>query len=245
MSFNNLKINDIVFSESKGSRVFKLISKNNNEWVVEDVFSKQSDVINEEHQVKVVKTDRKSKPFSMSKLFESNEVSIRPTLTDKEVFIVEELKDSYEENDLHNVIERYENGELNSGDDLLKQYLKLLNFNSRLQYDSFALIQYVYCAIENYDTEISTSTNINRFKLFELNATEISDERKYQNWSLSVPALDLDMMTKMQSGIIADIFRYDPDAGSADYGDSDFIGMSDIEIQEVGLSEYRKPLVIE
>ncbi len=245
MSFNNLKINDIVFSESKGSRVFKLISKNNNEWVVEDVFSKQSDVINEEHQVKVVKTDRKSKPFSMSKLFESSEVSIKPTLTDKEVFIVEELKDSYEENDLHNVIERYENGELNSGDDLLKQYLKLLNFNSRLQYDSFALIQYVYCAIENYDTEISTSTNINRFKLFELNATEISDERKYQNWSLSVPALDLDMMTKMQSGIIADIWQYDPDAGSADYGDSDFIGMSDIEIQEVGLSEYRKPLVIE
>ncbi len=245
MSFNNLKINDIVFSESKGSRVFKLISKNNNEWVVEDVFSKQSDVINEEHQVKVVKTDRKSKPFSMSKLFESSEVSIKPTLTDKEVFIVEELKDSYEENDLHDVIERYENGELNSGDDLLKQYLKLLNFNSRLQYDSFALIQYVYCAIENYDTEISTSTNINRFKLFELNATEISDERKYQNWSLSVPALDLDMMTKMQSGIIADIWQYDPDAGSADYGDSDFIGMSDIEIQEVGLSEYRKPLVIE
>jgi hypothetical protein len=245
MSFNNLKINDIVFSESKGSRVFKLISKNNNEWVVEDVFSKQSDVINEEHQVKVVKTDRKSKPFSMSKLFESSEVSIRPTLTDKEVFIVEELKDSYEENYLHDVIEKYENGELNSGDDLLKQYLKLLNFNSRLQYDSFALIQYVYCAIENYDTEISTSTNINRFKLFELNATEISDERKYQNWSLSVPALDLDMMTKMQSGIIADIWQYDPDAGSADYGDSDFIGMSDIEIQEVGLSEYRKPLVIE
>jgi len=245
MSFNNLKINDIVFSESKGSRVFKLISKNNNEWVVEDVFSKQSDVINEEHQVKVVKTDRKSKPFSMSKLFESSEVSIRPTLTDKEVFIVEELKDSYEENYLHDVIEKYENGELNSGDDLLKQYLKLLNFNSRLQYDSFALIQYVYCAIENYDTEISTSTNINRFKLFELNATEISDERKYQNWSLSVPALDLDMMTKMQSGIIADIWQYDPDAGSSDYGDSDFIGMSDIEIQEVGLSEYHKPLVIE
>ena len=87
--------------------------------------------------------------------------------------------------------------------------------------------------------------NLNRFKLFELLATEISDERKYQNWSLSVPALDLDMMTKMQSGIIADIWQYDPDAGSTDYGDSDFLGMSDIEIQEVGLSEYRKPLVIE
>ena len=79
MSFNNLKINDIVFSESKGSRVFKLISKNNSEWIVEDVFSKQSDVIKENDQVKVVKTDRKSKPLSMSKLFENSNVSIRPT----------------------------------------------------------------------------------------------------------------------------------------------------------------------
>ena len=209
------------------------------------MFTKKFDTITESDTFRVVKTENKPKPISLLNLVESNGISIRPTLTEKEVFIVEELKDSYEENDLHNVIERYENGELNSGDDLLKQYLKLLNFNSRLQYDSFALIQYVYCAIENYDTEISTSTNINRFKLFELLATEISDERKYQNWSLSVPALDLDMMTKMQSGIIADIWQYDPDAGSADYGDSDFIGMSDIEIQEVGLSEYRKPLVIE
>jgi hypothetical protein len=209
------------------------------------MFTKKFDIITESDTFRVVKTENKPKPISLLNLVESNGISIRPTLTDKEVFIVEELKDSYEENDLHDVIERYENGELNSGDDLLKQYLKLLNFNSRLQYDSFALIQYVYCAIENYDTEISTSTNINRFKLFELLATEISDERKYQNWSLKVPALDLDMMTKMQSGIIADIWQYDPDAGSADYGDSDFIGMSDIEIQEVGLSEYRKPLVIE
>jgi hypothetical protein len=209
------------------------------------MFTKKFDTITESDTFRVVKTENKPKPISLLNLVESNGISIRPTLTDKEVFIVEELKDSYEENDLHDVIERYENGELNSGDDLLQRYLKVLNFRSKLQYDSFALIQYVYCAIENYDTEISTSTNINRFKLFELIATEISDERKYQNWSLSVPALDLDMMTKMQSGIIADIWQYDPDAGSADYGDSDFIGMSDIEIQEVGFSEYRKPLVIE
>jgi len=245
MSFNNLKKNDIVFSESMGSRVFKLISKKDNHWVVGDMFTKKFDIITESDTFRVVKTENKPKPISLLNLVENSKVSIRPTLTEKEVFIIEELKDTFEENDLHDVIERYENGELNSGDDLLQRYLKVLNFRSKLQYDSFALIQYVYCAIENYDTEISTSTNINRFKLFELNATEISDERKYQNWSLSVPALDLDMMTKMQSGIIADIWQYDPDAGSADYGDSDFIGMSDIEIQEVGLSEYRKPLVIE
>jgi hypothetical protein len=245
MSFNNLKKNDIVFSESKGSRVFKLISKNNNEWVVEDVFSKQSDIINEKHQVKVVKTDKKSKPLSMSKLFESNGVSIRPTLTEKEVFIVDELKDSFEESYLHDVIAEYENGNLNSGEKLLTRYMKVLNVQKMSQYDLFALIQYVYCAIENYDTEVSTSTKINRFKLFELKTTEISDERKYQNWTLNVPALDESMMIKMQSGIMNDFWSYDPDAGWSDYGDSEFLGFDDTEIEEIELSEYRKPLVIE
>ena len=245
MSFNNLKKNDIVFSESKGSRVFKLISKNNNEWVVEDVFSKQSDIINEKHQVKVVKTDKKSKPLSMSKLFESNGVSIRPTLTEKEVFIVDELKDSFEEIYLHDVIAEYENGNLNSGEKLLTRYMKVLNVQKMSQYDLFALIQYVYCAIENYDTEVSTSTKINRFKLFELKTTEITDERKYQNWTLNVPALDESMMIKIQSGIMDNFWNYDPDAGWSDYGDSDFIGFDDTEIEEIPLSEYRKPLVIE
>jgi hypothetical protein len=245
MSFNNLKKNDVVFSESKGSRVFKLISKKDNHWVVGDMFTKKFDTITESDTFRVVKTENKPKPISLLNLVESNGVSIKPTLTEKEVFLIEELKGSYEESSLHEIIERYENGELNSGDDLLKQYLKLLNFNSRLQYDSFALIQYVYCAIENYDTEVSSSTKIDRFKLFELKATEITDERKYQNWTLNVPALDLDMMNKMQSGILNNFWNYDPDAGWADYGDSDFIGMEDIEIEEIGLSEYRKPLVIE
>jgi hypothetical protein len=245
MSFNNLKKNDVVFSESKGSRVFKLISKKDNHWVVGDMFTKKFDTITESDTFRVVKTENKPKPISLLNLVENNGVSIRPTLTDKEVFIVEELKDSYEENDLHDVIERYENGELNSGDNLLQQYLKILNSQSKSQYDSFALIQYVYCAIENYDTEVSSSTKIDRFKLFELKTTEITDERKYQNWTLNVPALDLDMMNKMQSGILNNFWNYDPDAGWADYGDSDFIGMEDIEIEEIGLSEYRKPLVIE
>ena len=172
MSFNNLKKNDVVFSESKGSRVFKLISKKDNHWVVGDMFTKKFDTITESDTFKVVKTKNKPKPISLLNLVESNGVSIKSTLTEKEVFLIEELKGSYDENSLHEIIESYENGNLNSGDDLLQRYLKVLNFRSKLQYDSFALIQYVYCAIENYDTEISTSTNINRFKLFELNATE-------------------------------------------------------------------------
>ena len=245
MSFNNLKKNDVVFSESKGSRVFKLISKKDNHWVVGDMFTKKYDTITESDTFRVVKTENKPKPISLLNLVESNEVSIAPTLTEKEVFLIEELKGSYEESSLHEMIENYENGNLNSGDDILKGYLKILNSQSKSQYDSFALIQYVYCAIENYDTEVSSSTKINRFKLFELKATEVSDERKYQNWTLNVPALDLDMMTKMQSGIMDNLWNYDPDAGWADYGDSDFIGMEDIEIEEIGVTQYRKPLVIE
>jgi hypothetical protein len=225
--------------------VFKLISKKDNHWVVGDMFTKKYDTITESDTFRVVKTENKPKPISLLNLVESNGVNITSTLTEKEVFLIEELKGSYDESSLHEIIESYENGNLNSGDDILKGYLKILNSQSKSQYDSFALIQYVYCAIENYDTEVSSSTKINRFKLFELKATEISDERKYQNWTLNVPALDLDMMTKMQSGIIDNLWNYDPDAGWADYGDSDFIGMEDIVIEEIGVSQYRKPLVIE
>jgi hypothetical protein len=225
--------------------VFKLISKKDNHWVVGDMFTKKYDTITESDTFRVVKTENKPKPISLLNLVESNGVSISPTLTEKEVFLIEELKGSYDESSLHEIIESYEDGILNSGDDILKGYLKILNSQSKSQYDSFALIQYVYCAIENYDTEVSSSTKIDRFKLFELKTTEISDERKYQTWTLKVPALDLDMMTKMQSGIIDNLWNYDPDAGWADYGDSDSIGFEDIEIEEIGVSQYRKPLVIE
>lgn len=245
MDFNNLKRNDIIFSESKGSRVFKLISKNNNQWIVEDVFSRQSDIINEQDQIKVVKTDRKSTPISMTKLFESSKVSIRPTLTEKEVFLIDELKESYEEPELHDIIESYENGDLDVGFKLMNKYLKVLNVSPKSWWDNTALIQYVYCAIINYDNEVTTSTSINRFNLFEFRTTEISDERKYQNWVLNIPALNKDMVEKMQDGILHNFWNYDPDAGWADYGDSDFIGFEDTEVSEIALSEYRKPLVIE
>ena len=56
MSFNNLKKNDVVFSESKGSRVFKLISKKDNHWVVGDMFTKKFDIITESDTFRVVKT---------------------------------------------------------------------------------------------------------------------------------------------------------------------------------------------
>ena len=171
MDFNNLKRNDIIFSESKGSRVFKLISKNNNQWIVEDVFSKQSDMINEQDQIKVVKTDRKSTPISMTKLFESSKVSIRPTLTEKEVFLIDELKESYEESELHDIIEKYENGNLDVGFNLMNKYVKILSVSLKSWWDNTALIQYVYCAIINYDNEVTTSTNIEDRKSTRLNSS--------------------------------------------------------------------------
>lgn len=245
MSFKNLKKNDVVFSESKGSRVFKLISKKDNHWVVGDMFTKKYDTITESDTFRVVETENKPKPISLLNLVESDVVSISPTLTEKEVFLVEEIKDSYEESSLQKIIESYEIGNLNSGEDLLKGYLKILDSKLKSQHDSFALIQYVYCAIENYEAEVSSSTKINRFKSFDLKTTEISNERKYQNWILNVPALDLNMMTKMASGIMDDFWSYDPDSGFVDYGDSDFIAYEDTEIEEVSIGPYRKPLVIE
>lgn len=245
MSFNNLKKNDIIFSESKGSRVFKLISKEETHWVVGDMFTKKIDTITESDTFKIVKTENKPKPISLLNLFENNKISTKPTLTEKEVFLIEELKDSYEESELHDIIESYENGNLETGYNILRSALKLINTTTKSAYDNFGLIQYVYCAIENYDKEINTSTPIERFKLFELQTTEISDERKYQNWTLLVPALNKDIMIKMQEGIMNDFWRWDPDAGWADYGDTDSLGFEDSQIEEVPVTEYYKPLVIE
>ena len=66
--FNNLKKNDVVFSESKGSRVFKLISKKDNHWVVGDMFTKKFDIITESDTFRVVKTENKPKPISLLNL---------------------------------------------------------------------------------------------------------------------------------------------------------------------------------
>ncbi len=38
------------------------------------------------------------------------------------------------------------------------------------------------------------------------------------------------------------LWNYDPDAGWADYGDANFLGFDDVEIEEIGVSQYRKPL---
>ena len=92
MSFNNLKKNDVVFSESKGSRVFKLISKKDNHWVVGDMFTKKFDIITESDTFRVVKTENKPKPISLLNLVESNGISIRPTLTEMKFLLLKNSK---------------------------------------------------------------------------------------------------------------------------------------------------------
>ena len=54
MSFNNLKKNDVVFSGSKVSREFKLISKKDNHWVEGDIVTKKYDTTTESDTFRVV-----------------------------------------------------------------------------------------------------------------------------------------------------------------------------------------------
>lgn len=241
MSFTSLKKNDVIYSESKDSRVFKLISKKNNKWIVEDVFSKKTDTITEQDQFKIVKTETKIKPISMLRLFEDTKSNSNPTLTEKEVFLVDELIETHEEEYLHGLISEFENGDdLNVGFELLGDYLKFLNLSYFSKENKFGLIQYVYCAIENYNNEISQSTPITRFKTFYISTTEVSDERKYQELQLTFFALDKEMAIKIQEGIMSNIYQYDPDYGDSDYGDSEFIGFGEVEVRE----ELGNPLII-
>ena len=84
MSFGSLRKNDVLFCESKGSRVVKLVESNNNVWIGRDMFSGQNIEITESDTFKLVNKQRKTKPMSMVSLLES-ESSSRPTLTEKEV----------------------------------------------------------------------------------------------------------------------------------------------------------------
>lgn len=232
MNFNKLRKNDVVYSESKGSKVFKLLSYGNNSWLVEDIFTKKKETLNEFDLFKVVKTEKSSKKISMVNLLENEQINTQSTLTDNEVFIVNELKDSYDEEYLHDIIHSYEDGELNVANKIVSNLLKVVNLTSLATTEQRLLIQYIYCAIENYDKDISTSTKIKRFGRFYVSAIEISDVRQFQEWTLNIPALDVDMATKISENVMPTFFQYDPDAQDMDYGDTDFIAWGEIEVHK-------------
>ena len=132
MSFGSLRKNDVLFCESKGSRVVKLVESNNNVWIGRDMFSGQSIEITENDTFKLVNKQRKTKPMSMVSLLES-ESSSRPTLTEKEVFIVEFFLDNYSQEELSQLSESYYNGDYLKGHSIsvLKSLKRYLNIGNR------------------------------------------------------------------------------------------------------------------
>jgi len=87
MRYQNLRKNDVLFCESKGSRVLKLVEKIDGSWVGRDIFTNQNFQLNNTDQFKLVNRERKVKPLSLVSLVEST--TGPSTLTEKEVFIVD------------------------------------------------------------------------------------------------------------------------------------------------------------
>ena len=98
MRYQNLRKNDVLFCESKGSRVLKLVEKVEGSWVGRDIFTNQNFELNNTDQFKLVNRERKVKPLSLVSLVESTNGP--STLTEKEVFIVDYILDNYNPDEL-------------------------------------------------------------------------------------------------------------------------------------------------
>ncbi len=59
MRYENLKKNDVLFCESKGSRVLKLVEKVEGSWVGRDIFTNQNFELNNTDHSKLVNRDTK------------------------------------------------------------------------------------------------------------------------------------------------------------------------------------------
>ena len=243
MSFGNLKKNDVLFCESKGSRVVKLVENVNNVWIGRDMFSNQSVEITNHDTFKIVNNQRKSKPLSMVSLLESTD-SVRPTLTEKEVFIVEYFQDNFTSDQLNKIrVNYYDGGYLKKsvieGLNSLKRYLNII---SRVSDDVF--IQYALCAYDNLGEEITTSTPISRFKEYSFTMVEERKQWEYTTWGIDFWAEydNQELLDEFVETMQDDFWNHSPDSLDTDYGDSETMGMSDPELTPLHRS---KPFIIE
>ena len=131
MSFSSLKKNDVIFCESKNSRVIKLISKDENKWRGKDIFTNEGFEITSQDNFKVVTRERKTRPISMVNLFESE--SEPSTLTEKEVMIVEYIKEEMDPTDLNRIERKYLDNNLVDFKELdgVANFLKYLGVEQR------------------------------------------------------------------------------------------------------------------
>lgn len=229
MIFENLTKNDVLFCESKGSKVLKLIEKVGETWIGRDIFSNQNFELTNSDQFKLVNRNRKVTPLSLVKLFESKDS--QTTLTEKEVLIVDYIKDNYDPDELEEMRISYKNGTIGKSNLLDFQSMRrYLNLTSGYSQDN--LIQYVYCAIENINKTITTSTQIKRFQEFTFYWNEETIVTEFTTYRVGFSAIDRSDAEKIIEVIKDDFWSYDPESTDSDYGDREFVKMSNPEIYE-------------
>lgn len=229
MSFSSLKKNDVIFCESKNSRVIKLISKDENKWRGKDIFTNEGFEITSQDNFKVVTRERKTRPISMVNLFESE--SEPSTLTEKEVMIVEYIQEEMDPTDLNRIERKYLDNNLVDFKELkgVADFLKYLGVEQR--YSADQLVCYALCAIENEGKEISTSTPIKRFIMYDMRRWEIREQVEYTSWAIDFCAEDNDeKLDEIKESIEDHFWDYDPQSMDSDYGDSEHLGWEDTSI---------------
>lgn len=238
MRYENLKKNDVLFCESKGSRVLKLVDKVDGSWLGRDIFTNENFELTNTDQFKLVNRERKVKPLSLLKLIESKNGP--STLTEKEVFIVDYIMDNYNPDELKELKDSYDDGE--------HMGTKIPYFNSLLRYlnlpggySDASFFQYVICAYENIGKTITSSTPIKRFKEYRFTWTEEREQTEYSTYYLEFYAANEEDANKISKHLQDDFWSYNPDAYDTDYGDSVFIQMRDPETK----LEDERPFVID
>lgn len=229
MSFSSLKKNDVIFCESKNSRVIKLISKDENKWRGNDIFTNEGFEITSQDNFKVVTRERKTRPISMVNLFESE--GVPSTLTEKEVMIVEYIQEEMDPSNLNRLERKYLDNNLSDLRELemVANFLKYLGVETRYAPDE--LLCYALCAIENEGKEISTSTPIKRFYRYDLRRWEIREQVEYTSWAIEFCAEDnSEKLDEIKEHIEDHFWDYNPDSMDSDYGDSEHIGWEDTSI---------------
>ena len=238
MRYENLKKNDVLFCESKGSRVLKLVEKVEGSWVGRDIFTNQNFELNNTDQFKLVNRDTKVKPLSLLKLIESKNGP--STLTENEVFVVDYIMDNYSPDELQELKNSYDDGE--------HMDIKIAHFSSLLRYlnlpsghsDSL-FFQYILCAYENMGKTITSSTPIKRLKEYKFEWTEERKQTELNTYYIEFYAMNDEDAEKISIHLKEDFWNYNPETYDTDYGDSEFLGMTNPEIK----IENSSPFVID
>jgi hypothetical protein len=238
MRYQNLRKNDVLFCESKGSRVLKLVEKIDGSWVGRDVFTNQNFQLNNTDQFKLVNRERKVKPLSLVSLVESTNGP--STLTEKEVFIVDYIMDNYDPDELKDFKESYDN--------FTHMDTKISHFSSLLRYLNLpgghtesSFFQYILCAYENMGKTITTSTPITRLFPYECRWTEERLQTEYTTYTIDFYASNDELADKISEDLRINFWEHDPQAEDSDYGDSQFVGMVEPGFQRTNM----KPFVID